>query len=88
MVFLMTVTLLLIYAIACSVSLMPGSWCHDSPRPLTNAIAIDAPTAKTNTASIAENQVTATYSNQSIAPKQPLPMTNILDHVSKAPVLE
>ena len=81
----MSVTLLLIYAIACSVSLTQGRWRHDSLRPLTNAIAMDAPTAKTNTASMPENQVAATYSNQQLPPIQPLPMTNILDHVSLAP---
>ena len=49
---------------------------------------MDAPTAKTNTASMPENQVAATYSNQQLPPIQPLPITNILDHVSQAPVLE
>ena len=49
---------------------------------------MDAPTAKTNTASMPENQVAATYSNQQLPPIQPLPMTNILDHVSPTPVLE
>ena len=49
---------------------------------------MDAPTAKTKTASMPENQVTATYSNHQLPPIQPLPMTNILDHVSSTPVLE
>ena len=49
---------------------------------------MDAPTAKTNTASMPENQVAATYSNQQLPPIQPLPMTKNLDHVSQTPVLE
>ena len=49
---------------------------------------MDAPTAKTKTASMPENQVAATYSNHQLPPIQPLPMTNILDHVSPTPVLE
>ena len=51
------------------------NWRYESLRPLTNAIAIDAPTARTKTASIAKNQVAATYSNQRLPPIQPLPMS-------------
>ena len=47
-----------------------------------------APIAKTNIASITEDQVQPTYSCQQLPPIQPLPMTNILDHVSSTPVLE
>ena len=49
---------------------------------------MDAPTAKTKTASMPENQVAATYSNHQLPPIQPLPMTNILDHVSDTPLLD
>ena len=66
---------LLIYVSACSVTLMLGSYRHDSLKPLTNSIAIDTPTAKTNTASMPKKPVTAGYSDQQIPPIQPLPIS-------------
>ena len=51
------------------------NWSHYSLRPLTNANAIDAPTAKTNTASMPANRVSLAYSNQQLSPVQPLPMS-------------